>query len=292
MFTIQRIGALIYRYWAQHIKLDSVVDNKIILIDTKTNVRVSITWAQFLQYTKYKATIKFLNKAKAKYQNKFKYRSWILVAEDLIEYECPIHGKITQSIQNHLRCELGCPKCSREISVRKRRFTKEEFIHRAQDYHGNKYDYSKVIYQQWHKKVEIICPKHGSFWQTPSNHVNRSGCPHCVNSSGEQMLSKLFSIHFPNINIVHQKRLSWLGKQSLDFYFEDYNIAVEFDGKQHFEAIDHFGGVERLLKTIELDTQKNILCADHGCKLFRIKYNYTDNDLENLINTINNIINQ
>ena len=42
--------------------------------------------------------------------------------------------------------------------------------------HGNTYDYSKVKYDGMHKKVCIICPKHGEFWQTPANHLKNHGC--------------------------------------------------------------------------------------------------------------------
>lgn len=58
--------------------------------------------------------------------------------------------------------------------------TQEEFIKRAKEVHGNKYDYSKAIYTKNATKVCIICPKHGEFWQSPRNHVTmRQGCQKC-----------------------------------------------------------------------------------------------------------------
>lgn len=48
--------------------------------------------------------------------------------------------------------------------------TTEEFIHRAKQVHGDKYDYSKVHYVNASTKVCIVCPEHGEFWQTPANH--------------------------------------------------------------------------------------------------------------------------
>lgn len=56
----------------------------------------------------------------------------------------------------------------------------KEFIERAQRAHGNKYDYSKVIYNSIDSKVCIICPEHGEFWQTPYNHMKGQGCPKCA----------------------------------------------------------------------------------------------------------------
>lgn len=61
------------------------------------------------------------------------------------------------------------------------RFTKEIFIEKAMKIHGDKYDYSKVEYKNYHTKVEIICRKHGAFIQAPALHLSgAAGCPMCA----------------------------------------------------------------------------------------------------------------
>lgn len=61
-----------------------------------------------------------------------------------------------------------------------RKLSKEDFIQKVHEIHGDKYDYSKVDYINYSTKVCIICPKHGEFWMTPSNHINgKQGCPKC-----------------------------------------------------------------------------------------------------------------
>jgi hypothetical protein len=60
-----------------------------------------------------------------------------------------------------------------------KKLTTETFIQRAREVHGDKYDYSKVNYINSYTKVEIICPIHGSFWQTPGHHLYGEGCKHC-----------------------------------------------------------------------------------------------------------------
>lgn len=55
--------------------------------------------------------------------------------------------------------------------------------------HGNKYDYSRVEYLGSHEKVKIICPKHGEFLQTPTNHLSGRGCKECK----KELLSSLKS---------------------------------------------------------------------------------------------------
>ena len=59
------------------------------------------------------------------------------------------------------------------------KLTTEEFIKKAREVHGDRYDYSKVEYVNSTTKVCIICPKHGEFWQQPSNHLHGIGCPQC-----------------------------------------------------------------------------------------------------------------
>ena len=63
---------------------------------------------------------------------------------------------------------------------------RDDFINKAIKIHGNKYDYSKVIYKNTHEKVCIICPEHGEFLQTPHNHLQGKGCPICAKTKYKQ----------------------------------------------------------------------------------------------------------
>lgn len=83
-----------------------------------------------------------------------------------------------------------------------KRLTTEEFIRRAREAHGDKYDYSKVEYITSDDKVCIICPIHGEFWQMPRDHAHsKSGCPRC-NSS--QKGRKLYGIGINDIERATQ----------------------------------------------------------------------------------------
>lgn len=81
--------------------------------------------------------------------------------------------------------------------------TTEDFIKEAINVHGDEYDYSKSNYQGTNTKIEIICNKHGSFFQTPKNHLKGQGCPECGKlqiSISEtkpfiQFLKEAFSVH-------------------------------------------------------------------------------------------------
>lgn len=56
----------------------------------------------------------------------------------------------------------------------------DDFLKRSNEFHGNKYDYSKVNYTNTITNVEIICQNHGSFWQAPVRHFKSIGCKKCV----------------------------------------------------------------------------------------------------------------
>lgn len=91
---------------------------------------------------------------------------------------------------------------------------REQFIAKAEKVHGKKYDYSKVEYNGCRTKVCIICPKHGEFWQEPSNHLNGSGCPRCTKYRNryttEEWISKAKLIHgnkydYSKVNYTNSK---------------------------------------------------------------------------------------
>ena len=60
-----------------------------------------------------------------------------------------------------------------------REFYSKEFFRRAKEIHGDKYIYDSVIYEKAKIPVEIICPFHGSFWQTPDKHLMGQNCKKC-----------------------------------------------------------------------------------------------------------------
>lgn len=60
-----------------------------------------------------------------------------------------------------------------------KKITKREFLKRFKKTHGNMYDYSKSNFISANKKISIICPIHGEFYQTPKNHFLGQGCKFC-----------------------------------------------------------------------------------------------------------------
>ena len=144
----------------------------------------------------------FIRVAKEKYGNKFTYdKVQFKNLSEKVTITCPIHGDFDITPKNFLEAKYGCTKCYQETRKSKKiKLTPEEkllnkqnkWIEDCNKIHNNKYDYSKVIYTKANQKVCIICPEHGEFWQTPSDHKSGRGCPKCgyINRANKNRMSQ------------------------------------------------------------------------------------------------------
>ena len=191
---------------------------------------------------------------------------------------CPIHGSFIITPHNHLH-KRGCKECG--LTRRNKSFCKtiDQFIKESIQVHGLINDYSKVIYINSKTKVEIICKKHNkSFWQFPNNHLAGNGCPICKSSKGELSIRKCLD-NF-KIEYIPEKYFPKCESQYplfFDFYLPNHNICIEYDGIQHFEPIEYWGGVKAYKSNINRDKIKNKYCYENGIKLIRIPYWEKDN---------------
>ena len=83
--------------------------------------------------------------------------------------------------------------------------------------------------------------------------------------------------------VVHSAKPNWLGRQHLDIYIEELNIGIEYQGKQHFEPVDFFGGEESFIKNIERDLRKKQLCEENDCLLIYVLEDYNIEEIFEII---------
>jgi hypothetical protein len=141
-----------------------------------------------------------INKFNYIHTNKYVYEKFYYLKETTeFEFICPKHGIMKTLVRYHLR--HGCPKCGMEQAKSKQLKSLIDFINQSNVVHDNKYNYFSSIYINDSTKLNITCPIHGDFLQTPNKHLQSRGCKKC---SGE------------NNNF---KKLDWISKKGIATFY-------------------------------------------------------------------------
>ena len=155
------------------------------------------------------STESFIEKAQALHGDCYDYSQvYYEHAHTQVTIICPKHGAFTQSPTAHLAGK-GCAKCGRLAAGNARRKTTEQFIVKAIDIHGDRYDYSLVEYEGSAAKVTIICSEHGPFEQTPSEHLVGSGCTKCGILARAEIRRKTTEQFIAKARMVHGERYDY-----------------------------------------------------------------------------------
>lgn len=114
---------------------------------------------------------------------------------------------------------------------------------------------------------------HEPHWIIPSVLKNGISCPVCNESKGEKFIRMYLEKN--NIDFVQEyvfENCKYKRSLPFDFYTSHYNLCIEYDGIQHFEVRNHFGGNKEFKNTQKRDKIKNKYCKDNGINLLRIPY--------------------
>lgn len=151
----------------------------------------------------------FILKANKVHNNFYDYsKSVYTKSKDNINIICKNHGEFSIIASNHLQGQ-GCPSCNNKL---------ENFIKNSCKIHNNFYNYSKVEYKNNSTKVCIICPIHGEFFQTPSNHIQGKGCITCGQQSSAKLKYYNTESFIKRANIVHNNKYSYSSTIYQNFY--------------------------------------------------------------------------
>jgi len=219
-------------------------------------------------------TEEFIERAKLIHEDKYDYSLVNYInAYTKVDIICKKHGIFSIRPADHINNKkINCSMCS--LGYKKNnKITTEEFIKHANDVHHYKYNYSKTNYKNSKCKITIICEKHGEFEQNASSHISGKGCPNCNTSLGENKIENYLKNN--NIAIEKQKKFELcknINYLPFDFYLTDFNICIEYDGIQHFEVIEYFGGENSLKENKIRDNIKNEYCKNNNIHLIRISY--------------------
>lgn len=178
---------------------------------------------------------------------------------------CPEHG-VFEKQAGMLLAGKGCKQCGIKRRAEKRRGVScptkipadvrgSTFVQKSEKVHNGKYDYSEVNYTTSQQPVDIVCPKHGKFQQTPNNHLQGKGCIKCTCNAISRVEQSLKDA-FPQFEQSNRTQLDGL---ELDLYEPNKRIAVEVNGV-HWHTTE-FG------KTRNYHLHKTELCASQGITL-------------------------
>lgn len=228
----------------------------------------------------------FIAEAKRIYGSKFSYSKTEYVnAKTKVTITCSKHGDFNCLPLSHLRNKGNgltgaCKKCGYESNSKTQRHTQAQVIKKFRKAHGNTYSYTKTVYINDSTKVIVTCKIHGDFLITPNKHFTRkSGCPFCKKSIGENTIKLILTRQ--NIDFISEKRFSScksLKPLPFDFFLPRYNILIEFQGQQHFEATKNKGwnNTKNLIKVRKHDKIKRDWCTKNRYYLLEITYDEID----------------
>ncbi len=178
------------------------------------------------------STEEFIKRAKEAHGDKYDYSITNYInRRTKIKYTCPVHGVQEQLPENHIK--YGCGQCGISKASIKRRVPIENLIKRFNEVHNNKYDYSKMNYVNIDTPIEIICPEHGSFFQSPYEHQKGANCLKCIkhrkpkpcdintNIEGKTFSSNTFIMSWPKDFDKKQYAINILNSLG-DFPYDEY----------------------------------------------------------------------
>ena len=191
---------------------------------------------------------------------------------------CPRHGSFHMKAARHLSGR-GCRKCAFMRIGRQRRLSFWDFVERVAQVHGpNRYEYELEGFVNAHSKIPIHCPRHGVFYQSVATHMKGCGCPKCVQSAGERRVRE--ALQELGVEFSEQVRFPECrdrGTLPFDFWVPECRLLIEFDGRQHYENSELWGGQEKLEETRRHDAIKDGFAAEAGYRLLRISFRDYDN---------------
>ena len=182
---------------------------------------------------------------------------------DKITLICPRGHEVVMRL-DHFKGRRKCPLCS-DTTLKiddVRNFIEKEGYQLLTNNYKNCFD-----------KLLIKCDKGHEYSVNFHNFKNGNRCPYCQCSKGEIKVKRYLESN--NIVFIPQKTFDgckYKNKLSFDFYLPEYNICIEYDGIQHYQPNEHFGGEKSFIEQRKRDIIKNDYCEENNIHLIRISY--------------------
>ena len=210
-----------------------------------------------------------------------------------IRLKCPVCGREDWEVDlsSIHKGVTRCSKCYKKERIKqfenKRNLSAGDFV--------GPYNIEFIAYTQTghkiHSKGLFKCPIDGEPFEARIEHIKSGAIMTCSEhskvSSGESLIKKILDDN--NIKYFQQyifdDCINPFTNYPLrfDFYFPKLQICIEFNGKQHYEPIDFFGGQQGFKSLVERDKIKLNYCLQHRLYMIYCKYNETEEEIETKI---------
>ena len=223
----------------------------------------------------------FIKRAITQFGDKYNYTKVNYTGcEKKVQIGCKKHGFFKQTPSGHLRNGNGCKECTKENRKTNKKTT-EQFVEKAKEKHGNKYDYSKVIYTKAIEDVTIICSLHGEFKQKASGHLTGHGCHICAINTTRDTKIKTTEQVVSQAKEVHKDKYNY-DKVNYKNNLEKITIICNTHGEFKQTASNHLQGqgcpkCANIYKTTEQFIKEANALHNNKYSYIKTKYKY-DNE--------------
>lgn len=219
------------------------------------------------------------------------------------EINCSITKPVINKNNIYLRCNIdgyewnckynsfvnnktGCPKCGGVAKIT------QEYAENIVNKRCIKMNYSLIepfVFKTNKTKIKLKCNNCGHFFSPTYNGFisAETGCKKCNQSKGEERITNFLNLK--KIDFIQEYKFDdckYVRKLLFDFYLPEYKLLIEYDGEQHFQPQNCWGGEKEFQIIKKRDEIKNRFCTENQIDLLRIKYN------ENVEEKIDQIINK
>ena len=234
----------------------------------------------------------FVEEIEEKYGNEYRVLGKYISSREKIKVKHTTCGTIWDVNPSSILSSSCCPTCGREKADQKRTKTHDEFVN---DVYNQVDDEYSVVghYDEVLKPIKMrhnIC---GFEWKILPNNFLSVGnrCPKCADqiySQGEKRVGEFleknnieYERQYSLDGCKHKKKLRFdfaiFERSDNDILFDRYiNKVIEYNGKQHYESVEHFGGKEKYEERKKRDKIKRDYCDKYNIPMLVISYKNKD----------------
>jgi hypothetical protein len=201
------------------------------------------------------------------------------IRESLLETKEELQAKIAKNLQRYKDAAAKDPGPKQLETLA----GYEKFIREILPERLKKFDREKALERAWLTRLDGT-PDFGKTLFTlvrqAENEVRKSRGVPLIGEAWVSETELLYRVRqlLPGIEVIPHGQPKWLGRQHLDIWVPNLNVAVEYHGVQHYRAVDFFGGEEAFKKGQERDDRKRGLCRKNSVRLVEIAYDQDLND--------------